>query len=367
MDRHDDDVLSTVSSESDFMSPFVPFRETQVTNRSEKLPVNHDTSWIGARLSPIAFDDDDDHDDDQIIAPYKQALIFNDSMMNERSTLLSHIKPTDRSKIHPMWDEESPLVAQQHSLYAENKRTGAYWGTIVWALSGIHLLAMGIHDVYLTYISYRQGIEVDIERWSLPWLSPSRIVLQRFGALVPYKALVDNQWWRMVSSIFMATSVAEWLLVFLSWRALRKGGARPTKVWSVLFLLSVFTGQLWMMAFDQFGVGGGAAWGTSGVMCAAGGAKPQQRFLLFMAAIGMVVLSLLEPNNSVVGTIGASFFGWSFYGLGWSRVVSKQDKGTVKPKGMIRLLSGLALLKLWVLPMLFVAFKDPRAQVQQQY
>lgn len=352
-----DDVLSTASSDSDFMSPFAPFRETQVTNRSEQLPVNHDNSWIGARLSPIAFDDEDDDK----IAPYKQALIFNDSMLNERSALLPYIKPNDRSKIHPMWDEESPLL--QQSMYAENQRTGAYWGTIVWFLSGIHLLAMGIHDGYLAYISYRQGLDIDVERWSLPWLSPSRIVLQRFGAFLPYKVLVDNQWWRMVTSIFLPTSAAEWLLVYCSWRTLRMGGARPTKVWALLFLLSVFTGQIWMMAFDQYAIGGGAAWGSSGVMCAAGGAKPQQRFLLFMMAIGMVILSLLEPNNSVIGAVGGSFFGWSYYGLGWSRVVSRQDKDTVKPKGFVRLLSGLALLKLWVIPMLFVAFKDPAAQI----
>ena len=245
-------------------------------------------------------------------------------------------------------------------MYTEDQTRGLFhWGTVVWVLSGAHLLSMAIHDFYFWYLSYRQGIEIDVERWSLPWLSPSTVVLQRFGAFLPYRAIVYGQWWRMLTSVFMSTSVMEWLLVIWSWRALRWGGARPTRKWCYVYLLSVFTGQIWMMAFDLSGVAGAAAWGSSGVICAAGGAKPRQRFLLFMTAIAMVVVSLLEPTNSVMGTIGGSFFGWAYYGLGWSRVVSKMDKGTVKPKGMTRLLSGLALLKLWVVPLLFVAFREP--------
>jgi hypothetical protein len=342
------DDSSIASSDSGYMSPFAPFRNTQVYGKSERLPADHDTSWIGARLSPIAFDEDDEDK----IAPYKQVLV------NERSALLGNIKPGDRSKIHPLWDDGNPLLLQ--SMYTEDQTRGLFhWGTVVWVLSGAHLLSMAIHDFYFWYLSYRQGIEIDVERWSLPWLSPSTVVLQRFGAFLPYRAIVYGQWWRMLTSVFMSTSVMEWLLVIWSWRALRWGGARPTRKWCYVYLLSVFTGQIWMMAFDLSGVAGAAAWGSSGVICAAGGAKPRQRFLLFMTAIAMVVVSLLEPTNSVMGTIGGSFFGWAYYGLGWSRVVSKMDKGTVKPKGMTRLLSGLALLKLWVVPLLFVAFREP--------
>lgn len=325
-----------------------------MTSRSTKLPMSHDDSWIGARLSPIAFDDEDD--DNAVVAPYRQAL--SDSVLNERSALLGNTKPMDRSKIHPLWDEEVPLL--QQSLYREERAAGNYhWGTLVCSISGIHLLAMGIHDLYLWYISFRQGYDVDVESWSLPFIAPSRIVLRRFGAFVPYSVFAYKQWWRMATAVFISTSVVEWILIFWSWKTLRDGGARPTRVWCFLYFLCAFTGYLWMMAFDLSGVGGAASWGTSGILCAAGGAKPRQRFILFLLAIAMIILALFAPTNSVMGTIGSSFFGWCFFGLGWQRVVSKFDKGVAKPKGLVRLLSGLALLMLWILPVLFTAFRVP--------
>jgi hypothetical protein len=351
----DYDVESTTSSESDFLSP--PVRH-KVPGREEKLPMSHDNSWLGARLSPIAFDDNDD--DERVIRPYREAL--SESVLTERSALLAKVKPKDRSKIHPLWDDGNSFLVQ--SMQARDKAQGYFnWGNVVWVISGMHLLAIFIHDMYLWYLSIRQGYEVDVERWSIPWLSPSKIVLTRFGGFVPYRVLVYGEWWRLFSSVFISTSVTEWLLVVGSWQTLKAGGARPTRKWCYLYILSVFTGQLWTMAFDITGVAGGAAWGTSGVICAAGGAKPRQRFVLFMLAIAMILLSLVEPTNSVMGTIGSSFFGWSFFGLGWSRVVSKFDKDTVKPKGAARLLSFMALVKLWVIPLMFVAFRDPSIAV----
>ena len=348
----DADAYSTSSGESDFNAHSVRYHNTPSTRRNERLPISNDTSWIGARLSPIAFDEDDEAK----LAPYKQAL--NESIANERSALLRPVKRSDRSKIHPMWDDGDPLLLQ--TMISENQTRGLiHWGTVVGVLSGLQLLAVAMHDSYLYYLSYRLGYEVDVERWSLPWLSPSNAVLQRFGAFMPYQMLEYGQWWRMLTSAFMSTSVMEWLLVIWSWRALLWGGAKPTRKWCYVYLLAAFTGQIWMMAFDLSGVAGAATWGSSGVICAAGGAKPRQRFLLFMTAIAIVILAFLEPTNSVVGAIGGSFFGWTFYGLGWSRVVSKMDKGAVKPKGMLRLLSGLALLKLWVVPLLFVAYRAP--------
>jgi hypothetical protein len=355
----DADYDSTSSDGSDFHTSFDPYRRSRdIIGRSDRLPVSHDTSWIGARVSPIAFDEEDE----EKLAPYKQAL--NDSMANERSALLGIIKRGDRSKIHPMWDDGNPLLFQTTD--TDDRLRGFYhWGNVVLVISGSHLLAMAIHDFYVAYLSYRLGYDVDVERWSLPWLYPSTASLQRFGAFMPYQALEHAQWWRMLTSTFMSTSVAQWLLVLWSWRALQWGGARPTRKWCYLYLLAVFTGQIWMMAFDFYGIAGAATWGSSGVICAAGGARPKQRFMLFITAIVIIILSLVEPTNSVVGTIGGSFFGWTFYGLGWSSVVSKMDKGTVKPKGMLRLLSGLALLKLWVVPVLFVAFRAPQSTLSQ--
>lgn len=115
-----------------------------------------------------------------------------------------------------------------------------------------------------------------------------------------------------------------------------------------------------MMAFDSSGqTGGGAVWGTCGVICAVGGAKPGLRFILFLTAIVSVFVSLLAPTNSVMGAISGSFFGWSFYGLGWSPVVSKNDKDAVKPTRLTQAISCFVLIKLWAMPIIFMAFRDP--------
>jgi hypothetical protein len=194
------------------------------TRRNERLPISNDTSWIGARLSPIAFDEDDE----EKLAPYKQAL--NDSIANERSALLRPVKRSDLSKLHPLWDDGNPLLLQ--TMVSENQTRGIFhWGAVVGVLSGLQLLAIALHDFYLCYLSYRLGYEVDVERWSLPWLSPSNAVLQRFGAFMPYQMLEYGQWWRMLTSAFMSTSVTEWLIVLWSWRALLWGGAKPTRKW----------------------------------------------------------------------------------------------------------------------------------------
>merc|ERR1711971_36044 len=114
----------------------------------------------------------------------------------------------------------------------------------------------------------------------------------------------------------MCSSVFEWVLVLWSWTSLQRHGSRPTKRWILLYSLSMVTGQLWMLAWDQRGVCGCASWGTSGVLCASGVAKPSRRFTLFMTTILFVILSLLQqPCSSILGIIGSSFFGWAFYGV----------------------------------------------------
>ena len=129
----DADAYSTSSGESDFNAHSVRYHNTPSTRRNERLPISNDTSWIGARLSPIAFDEDDEDK----LAPYKQAL--NDSIANERSALLRPVKRSDRSKIHPMWDDGDPLLLQ--TMISENQTRGLiHWGTVVGVLSGLQLL-----------------------------------------------------------------------------------------------------------------------------------------------------------------------------------------------------------------------------------
>jgi hypothetical protein len=347
-------------------SPFAKYRHTQVLGRSERLPASQDTSWIGARVSPITIPTLDDDDDTLLMLNRHYGDGGGDSSsgssnrqnINERSALLGKRRPRQRTRA------EEPNQRWRLQTISHDVSIHGFldWGRIVELLSGCHLLLIAIHDLYIWYLSYRLGLDVDVESWILPWLSPSTAVLTRFGALLPYQVLEFNQWWRMITFLFLPTSLADYVLVLWSWRILRRGGAKPTRRWCHIYLLAALTGLVWMLAFDLSGIAGAATWGTCGVICATGGAKPKQRFILFMTAICIIMLSLVEPNNSVMGPVGSSMFGWSFYGLGWSRVVSKMDKGAVKPKGFLQIFSGCILLKVWIIPLLFLAFWSPQSE-----
>ena len=111
-----------------------------------------------------------------------------------------------------------------------------------------------------------------------------------------------------------------------------------------------------MAAFDRFeSVSGTASWGTSGILCAMGMARPDRRFVLFLSVILSVIASVIQPTSSVYGEIGGSFFGWAFnsVGLALSRVPEpkKDDDGKEKE---LNLFAALVLVGLWVLPIAYV-------------
>jgi hypothetical protein len=364
--HRDDGSVSTTSTDLDFLSPFGSCRkEEYIANlRSETLAADLNSSWIGARMSPIAFDEEEE-DDRLLTAPYHQALresIENSFMLNERSALLVN------KQIHPLWDEPPPRVQikerQRKDLLL--LKSCCDWGTLVCATAAIHLACIALHDCYLVYISYRLGYDISVERWSLLWLSPSKAVLSRFGAFVPYRLLMNREWWRMLTSALTCSSVVELMSVVGAWGVMRMGGTTATCMCCWIYLLSVLTGQIWMMAWDTSGISGCAAWGTCGVLSASSGAKPRQRIMLLVASTVLSVLALLEPHNSYFGTIGATLFGWAFYGVGWSRVVSKKDRDAVAaPTGLARFFCGVIVLSLWIVPLLWIAFCRPVFKVAE--
>jgi hypothetical protein len=322
-------------------------------------------------MSPVAFDDDDvNNEDRELLAPYHKALnqSLDSSFFNERTALLgrgSH-RSARSSKSHSAWGD-----ADAHDFLwtrdgKKNKKTPPRfyysWDVILCTLSGIHLGCMALHDLYVSYLAYRSGYNNYHKSnkallWRLPWLSPSTSTLQRFGALLPWKA-VHGQAWRMASSMFMSTSLVEYALMCCAWHTLRVGGSRPTWQWVGLYFMSTVTGQLWTIAWDPLGVSGGAVWGTCGVLCAAGAARPTSRFVLFVTSIALFVVSSIGGTNSAMGAMGSSAFGWGYYGMGHILVFSQDAVDALPPSRSIRMLSGIMLISLWMIPLLWIALAD---------
>jgi len=301
-------------------------------------------------MSPIAFDEEEE-DDRQHTAPYQQAL--HDSMgmehsfsRNERSALLS------AKVIQPLRDGPPPRLQTKRR---PRLKSTCDWGVLVCATAGIHLASIALHDLYLLYLSHRLGYSSDVEHWNLPWLSPSKPVLSRFGAFVPCRLLFQRQWWRMLTCALTCTSVVEWITILGDWYIIRFGGITAMNMSCWIYLLSVLTGQIWMMAWDVNGLSGCATWGTCGVLSASSCATPRQRFLLLSASTAMLVLALFQPTNSFVGTMGATFFGWAFCGV--MTGIDKDDG--IEPRGPMRFLFAFIVLTLWIVPLLCIAFREP--------
>ena len=355
----DDGSASTTSTDLDFISPFSSYRNGRnSTYQSETLPSSQNTSWIGARMSPIAFDEEEE-DERLLTAPYQHALqesMEHSFLLNERSALLAN------KGNRLLRDEPAPTI----QIGKRRKRFNSWgdWGSLVCATAAIHLACIGIHDVYLGYLSYRLGYDIDVEHWTLPWISPSSVVLQRFGAFQPYSLLAYREWWRMISCTFLCTSVVDWLTVFGAWTILRMGDNKTKSMWSWTYLLSVLTGQIWMMAWDLDGLSGCAAWGTCGVLSATRSTEPQQRVLAVSITTIMLVLTLCEPSKSFVGFVGAALFGCAFCGIGLSQGINN-NKEKEPPKGMTKFICGMIVLTLWTFPLLWIALRQKASFVTE--
>jgi hypothetical protein len=343
--QHPDESGSSKAS-SDLFSPIRARQFSLHSNTPEledTLPRLQDTSWLGARVSPIPSLDEDE-ENDLVTAPYRNAL--QNSGLTERSSLLGGRRQM-KSTIHPLWDPPPPTP----QLGRRQRQPSRFAYTVIVA-TGIHLACVGLHDGYMWYLSYRRGIEPKYSlSWNLPWLGPSSRTLSRFGAFVPLRVL-QGDYWRSVTALTATTSVVEWALIAWTWgRELR---TTDTSGWPLLFLLSCITGQLWMTAFHENGISGCASWGTGGVACAMGVSWPNRRFDLFLCAIALVLVNLFQPYSSVYGAIGGSFFGWCCYGVSF---VAQDKGGKKKTRGCVNWMAAIAVIKLWTIPIVYLVWK----------
>lgn len=357
----DDDGES--SSDDEFMSPFASLRATFPTPKceSETLTARNDSSFIGARVSPVAFDDDDERNEDRnVIAPFRKALnesIDSSSFYNERTSLLGRRSVSKSAK--PSWDEEHACRNNDNDDKSFKEEAPRYsWDIVLCTISGFHLACMALHDSYVWYISYRLGRGDADVAWRLPLLSPSIGTLTRFGAFVPWRVL-DGEAWRMITSVFMSSSLLQYACMCGAWYALRVRGSRPNFGWVLMFFMSTITGQLWAMAWEPYSVTGGASWGTCGILCAAVLPRPQKRFLLVVFWVLLFVISLIDTADSLMGTMGSSLFGCACYGIGYNLTFSK-DRAVVKPTTKsVHVLSAVVLVALiWLTPVLWIAFRN---------
>jgi hypothetical protein len=142
------------------------------------------------------------------------------------------------------------------------------------------------------------------------------------------------------------------------------------------------------------GVSGCSGWGTAGVLCAMGVLSPDRRFGLFVLAIAMVLVGLVDAwsyssaTGSVFGVIGASFFGWSWCGMWLTSAVTasmatlpsanqqshpihdgnfydsnKHHDGVRRTNqhsnnhwGFWNVISAFVVVNLWLLPILYLRF-----------
>lgn len=348
------------SGSSDFFSPislpFLPNRNKTGSggiNTAQRTPFQ-DSSWIGARLSPIhsfdkeaGVDDDEDDQVDELDQQQQQRLSLHRApFVTERSTLLgnqhhilSHQQNVSRtrsqSKIHPLW--ESPLTAStsRNGTFRNSSKTNCtpFFGHIVCALSGIHLVVMALFDTLESYRLYRTGAYDDddppsnrllphLRWWSLPFLTPPHSTLRLFGALAPSSITQWNSRYILscVTCLWISTSVVEWLLIVGAWRLIRISQLRSSNttaaaVWPT-FVAASITGQLWMWAYDDATMNrtvGALGWGTNGVLCAVGMHRPGYRFELYIVCTLLLVLSLWQERElgSVWGATAGAFCGWA--------------------------------------------------------
>eukprot|EP00980_Cylindrotheca_fusiformis_P005235 scaffold1119_cov120-Cylindrotheca_fusiformis.AAC.15 len=368
--HHDND--SSDTSTADLFSPshgrltsLHPTTPDRSAQKDELLPRLQDTSWIGARVSPIPSYDEDE-ENDYVTARYRKALNDSSSVAfmgaTESTSLLRNFAKNKTKNIwslHPLWDpHQDPLVLEQKRL--ARKSPTYRLGMLVVGSTATFLAVVALHDGYLWYISYRRGVALAYSlAWRWPWLSPTKTTLLRFGAFSPQRLVQQRDYWRIGTSWFVTTSVVEWLLTAWGWWCVQYISTGII-IWP-LYVLCCATGQLWMAAFQFKGISGCACWGTSGVLCAIGVARPDRRFVLFLTAIASIVLSLLEPTSSVYGAIGSIFFGWSFNSVGLTLhgpSATDHDKDDHGKMSEFNIFAALIVVGLWVLPILHVLYMN---------
>ena len=269
-------------------------------------------------------------------------------------------RPRRRKLLNPtqpkFWNFWAALVTSPreidptyNTMYASSraKRKSSHF---VLGVTAFVLFCIGIHDTFSGYLSMRRGEASSYSlTWSFPWFGPSSQSLLLFGAFSPELILKASffDYWRVFSSMLIPISVFEWLLLMWVWTRYLPSSLfvqpRNTSLhlsWPLIYVLSAWTGQLWMTAFhyetlrmylgqqQQNGNGyddlslpalsGCAGWATAGVLCAVGIQAPNRRFPCFLSVIGLVLLHQFQSTGSVIGCAAAAFFGWAYSGI-WSQ------------------------------------------------
>lgn len=266
------------------------------------------------------------------------------------SALTSSPSENDSSSSYVMMDGPARLAT--HGGTMNSIQSGNLY---VIGATAFVFFCVGMHDGFLAYLAFRRGIDASEQdyglAWTLPWIAPTQRSLLRFGAFCPDRLLQaffsssPPEYWRSFTSMLVPISLIEWLLLAWVWTRYLPSSvfSRASKYswqlsWPVVYLLSAWTGQLWMTAFhyetirsslsneaDAYGdesfsipdVSGCAGWATAGVLCCVGIQAPNRRFPCFVSSIVLVVLHQCQATGSVVGCAAASFFGWAYSGL-WS-------------------------------------------------
>jgi hypothetical protein len=333
------------------------------------LPRSHDTSWIGARQSPIpSFDreeeeeEDDDEEADRATEIYHRALhesLEAAAFVNERTSLLHHRRNvpgaarTTAAPIHPLWDGATPEERRG------KQKSGCefMWGDILIGLSGLHLAATSAYEVYLWQFDDSVGMV-------LTWMSLLRPrysqTLLLFGALDADRVLSYGEYWRLLSSLVVCPSLLEWLLILIGWSLVyhnrRQDSWLSWHSWFGTWFGSAVAGLLWMMAWDLRirPIVGCCLWGTGGVLTSVGIHRPEERWRhFFVCALAVAVSWWDQPCNSVYGVVGATFFGWAL-GAATRGTQSLAEKG--HGPSMLSYLGIGTALTIALAPVLSIAF-----------
>ena len=331
------------------------------------LPRTHDTSWIGARQSPIpSFDkeedeEEEDEEENRATEVYHRALhesLQAAPFVNERTSLLHHRRTAAvqarQAPIHPLWDGATP---EERLLRDQKTSCLILWGDFLVLISGIHLVATSVYEVYQWRTEPDSGLE-------LTWMSiiepRTSQTLLFFGGLDAEKVILNSEYWRLLSSLLICPSLLNWLLVFVGWMLVYHARRHHTLLsrlsWFGTWFGSAFVGLLWMMAWDLRirPVVGCCLWGTGGVLTSIGIHRPEERWRYFALCILAVVLTWWEqPCNSVYGVLGATFWGWSL-GVMTRSTQSLAEKGH-GPSGLSFVGIG-AVISIMLAPVLSIAF-----------
>jgi hypothetical protein len=402
------------SASSEFFSPISLgfFQASHQTTPKALVPL-HDTSWIGARLSPIrSFDKEtaasassDDDDGDDGAQNRDRAQDFRIATRQKSGRLSVGERTTHRSSGGMFANERSRLIRNHHSpiedfaapsVFRNGKTTNIKTaaplvpehrkrrrrpcfavllpagpvrliGTTVCTVSALQLLAM-------IFATARTSRRITLAHG--PWrIGPDTTTLEHFGAIQTSAVMEEAEYWRLLTALCMSTTVGELVVVAVAWSWLSWSvqHQQPSGLFPLIavFVSSAVTGQLWMLAWQsslEHGTttaSGCVSWGTCGVLCAIGIVQPQCRLPCFLWATGFSVLAwLAQPCNSILGTLAGAYFGWAIGAAGWLPEHLSSGRGSSLPSVLVvstqeqkwQWKSGTVAIFMWVAPVLWIAF-----------